>query len=102
MASDFELAVMKELSEIKSRATSADVNAQAAKDASIAATQAMTDRLFHPQSGVITVLQADIKEIKEERVSDARWERFHNVAHYSLPPIMAFLHGIVRHFGIDV
>jgi hypothetical protein len=91
MASDFELQVMSELSEIKSLATSA-----------VTSSQAMTERLFHPDSGVISTLQSDITEIKDDRKTDARWEKIHNVLHYSLTPIVVAVHATARHLGIDI
>lgn len=102
MASEFEIAVMEQLSDIKSLATKAAAAAEAANASAVAASTAMTDRLFHPKSGVIVTLQSDIQEIKDARTSEARWDRFHNIAHYSLPPLLTFLHGVARHFGWDV
>lgn len=102
MASEFEISVMQELSDIKSLATKAASAAEAAQDAATAATTAMSDRLFHPASGVIATLQADIQEIKDDRKSEARWERIHNIAHYSLTPIVVAGHSILRHFGINI
>lgn len=102
MASDFEISVMNELSAIKSMATKAASAAEAANDSAVAATTAMNERLFHPQSGVITTIQGEIKEIKEVRKSDERWERLHNTLHYSLTPLVVFAHAVARHFGMDV
>ncbi len=102
MATDFELQVMAELSEIKSLATAAAAAATAANTAAVAATTAMSDRLFHPQSGVISNLQGDIAEIKDDRKTDQRWERIHNVAHYSLTPLVVGFHAVLRHFGVNV
>ncbi len=99
---EFEILVTQELSEIKSLATKAASAAEAANDAAVAATSAMSDRLFHPQSGVIATLQNDIVEIKDDRKSDEKWTRIHNLAHYSLTPIVVGLHSIARHFGINV
>ena len=102
MASDFEISVMQELSEIKSVAATAAQAAIAAKEAALMSTQAMNDRLFHPQSGVIATIQADITEMKEERKVDAKWERVHNLAHYSLTPIVVVAHAVARQLGIDI
>jgi hypothetical protein len=99
---DFETAIMTELSEIKSAATAANASAQAAKEAALMSTQAMNDRLFHPQSGVIATLQSDIQEIKDDRIRDEKWERVHNIAHYSLTPIVVAVHAVARHLGIDI
>jgi hypothetical protein len=62
----------------------------------------MTDRLFHPQSGVIATIQSDITEIKDERKTDERWERIHNILHYSMTPIVVAAHTIARHLGVDI
>jgi hypothetical protein len=102
MASDFELAVMKELGDIKSLATEAASAAKAANDAAVTATQAMSDRLFHEKSGVITIIQNDISKMEAEKIRDDKWERIHNVLHYSMSPALVFIHGIARHFGIDI
>jgi hypothetical protein len=99
---DFELQLMQELSEIKSAATAAAANAVAAKEAALMSTQAMNERLFHPQSGVIATIQADIAEIKIDNKDDKRWERIHNIAHYSLTPIVVAAHAVARHLGIDI
>jgi hypothetical protein len=99
---DFELEVMATLADIKGAATAAAANAQAAKEAALMSTQAMNDRLFHPQSGVIATIQADITEIKEERKTDQRWEKVHNVLHYSLTPLVVAAHVIARHLGMDI
>ena len=102
MASDFEISVMQELSEIKSLATKAAAAADAANTAAVTATQTMSDRLFHPQSGVITTLQDDIQEIKDDRKTEARWEKIHNVLHYSLTPLVVVIHSVARHFGMEI
>ncbi len=88
---DFEAAVMRELSEIKTIATKAAVS-----------TEALNERLFNHGSGVVTTLQADIDEVKQDRLRDEKWERLHNIAHYSLTPMVVAFHTIARHFGIDV
>jgi hypothetical protein len=102
MASDFELQVLAELSDIKTVAATAAQAAIAAKEAALMSTQAMNDRLFHPQSGVIAVLQSDIQEIKDDRIRDEKWEKIHNVLHYSLTPIVVAAHAVARHLGIDI
>lgn len=102
MASEFELRVLEELSEIKVIATSAANAARAADDSAVSAVSALNERLFNHGSGVIATLQGDIQEIKDGRRSDARWDKVHNVAHYSLTPILLSLHAIARHFGVDV
>lgn len=99
---EFEAVVMDKLGKIESLATAAKLAAESAHEASMTATQAMSDRLFHEKSGVITTLQGDIQEIKEEKKTDDRWERIHNIAHYSLTPLVVFAHGVARHFGLDI
>lgn len=91
MASDFELAVMSELSEIKSLATSA-----------ASATQALNERLFNHGSGVVSTLQSDIQEIKDERKSEAKWDRVHNILHYSITPLLIALHELARKMGAPI
>jgi hypothetical protein len=88
---DFELAVMKELGDIKSVATAA-----------ASASEALTARLFDGDSSVISNLQTDIKEIKAERIRDEKWDRLHNILHYSLTPLVVTAHSIARHFGINI
>lgn len=102
MATEFELAVMQELSDIKSLATKAAAAAEAANSASVAASTAMAERLFHPKSGVIVALQSDIDEIKDDRLREEKWEKIHNVLHYSLTPIIVAAHAIAKHFGVDI
>jgi len=87
--SQFEISVMEQLSEIKTIASTAEAN-----------TEALNTRLFNGGAGVISGLQADIQEIKDERKEDKRWDRVHNIAHYSLAPILVGLHAVARHFGI--
>ena len=91
MASDFELQVLAELSEIKS------MSASTAQQVT-----GLETRLFNGGSGVVTTLQADIAEIKDDRKTDAKWERLHNIAHYSLTPIVVLAHAAARHLGIDI
>lgn len=88
---DFEISVMAELSEIKSLATKA-----------VTLSTSLDDRLFNHGSGVVPVLQADIKEIKEDRIRDERWERLHNLAHYSTGPLLIALHQFARKIGITI
>ena len=91
MATDFELAVLKELSDIKSIATTAASN-----------TEALSARLFDGESSVVSNLQNDIKEIKDDRKSDQKWERVHNIAHYSLAPLLVAIHALARHLGMEI
>jgi hypothetical protein len=102
MASDFELQVMAELSTIKSLATKAVAASEAAQSSAEAATAALTERLFNHGSGVIATLQADIQEMKAEKIRDDRWEKVHNILHYSLTPIVVAAHAIAKHFGADI
>ena len=88
---EFETAVMQELSEIKS------VSAATAQQVT-----SLETRLFNGGSGVVQSLQADIQEIKDDRKSDERWTRFHNLAHYTLTPLVVTLHSIARHFGVNI
>ena len=67
-----------------------------------ASLEALNTRLFDGGASVVTTLQNNIQEIKDERKSDARWERIHNIAHYSLGPMIVAFHSIARHFGLDV
>ena len=88
---DFETLVIKELGDIRAIGT-----------ATAQRVESLENRLFDGNSSVVSTLQADIQEIKDDRKSDARWSRIHNVAHYSLTPIVVALHAIARHFGIEV
>lgn len=92
MATDFELQVLEELSEIKSAtATTAEkVNG-------------LDIRLFHAQTGVIKTIQDDITEIKANRVDDHKWDRIHNIVHYSIGPLLVLGHQIARKFfGVEL
>jgi hypothetical protein len=90
-ASEFELQVLAELADIKS------VGAATAQQVT-----SLETRLFNGGSGVVQTLQSDIQEIKDDRKSDERWTRFHNLAHYSLTPLVVTAHSIARHFGINI
>ena len=87
--SQFEISVMEQLSEIKTIASTAAAN-----------TEALNTRLFNGGAGVISGLQADIQEIKDERKEEAKMNRIHNWIHYSLAPVLVGLHAVARHFGI--
>jgi hypothetical protein len=91
MANDFELAVLKELGEIKSVGT-----------ATAATLTALNERLFTDGSGVIPALHLNIQEIKDERKSDAKWDRLHNILHYSITPVLFALHEIARKMGMPI
>ena len=88
---EFEAAVMNELSAIKSTSAS-----------NAATLAALYERLFDGPASVITTVQADIQEIKDDRKRDERWEKIHNVLHYSLTPIVVIAHAVARHLGIDI
>ena len=91
MATEFEIAVLQELSDIKS------LGAKTAQQVT-----SLDERLFSGPSSVISKLQSDIMEIKSERKSDARWEKIHNTLHYSLTPFVVGAHAVIRHFGINI
>jgi hypothetical protein len=88
---EFETAVMQELSEIKS------VSAATAQQV-----VSLESRLFNGGSGVVQTIQSDIQEIKSDRKTDEKWERLHNVLHYSLTPLVVTIHSIARHFGVNI
>jgi hypothetical protein len=88
---EFETAVMQELSEIKS------VSAATAQQV-----VSLESRLFNGGSGVVQTIQSDIQEIKADRKTDERWERLHNILHYSLTPLVVTIHSIARHFGVNI
>ncbi len=88
---EFESLIVSKLSQIESDT--------AASKASLAA---MNERLFDGPSSVISTLQGDIIEIKDDRKRDEKWERIHNILHYSLTPIAVALHSIARHLGVNV
>ena len=104
MATDFELAVLKELGEIKGTA----VASAARLDDLIAHIvienkNCLDDRTqLNAKFTTMLGLQSAVAEIKDDMKDDKRWERIHNVAHYSLTPIVVFVHGLLRHFGINV
>ena len=91
MATDFELQVLAELSDIKS--SSAATAQQVAS---------LEERLFNGGSGVVHAIQQDIQEIKAEKIRDDKWEKIHNIAHYSMGPIVLGVHAFIRHLGIDL
>jgi hypothetical protein len=91
MMTEFESLVVSKLSEIE--------NATATNAATLTA---LNERLFDGPSSVITNLQADIDEIKEARKTDARWERLHNVLHYSTGPLLIMAHEVMRKMGIAI
>jgi hypothetical protein len=88
---DFEVAVMKELGDIKAVGT-----------ATAQQVTSLDERLFSGPSSVISDIKADIAEIKAERKSDVRWEKIHNTLHYSLTPFVVGIHAVIRHFGINI
>ena len=91
MATDFEIAVMAQLGELKTIAATAAAN-----------TEALNARLFNGGSGVIHELQKDIQEIKDSRESEAKWTRLHNVLHYSIGPLLVLGHEIAKKMGIAI
>ncbi len=91
MSTEFQLQVLAELSEIKS------VGAATAQRV-----ESLEDRLFNGGSGVIHTLQDDIREIKGERASEARWNRVHNILHYSIGPLLVTAQTIARKFGMPI
>lgn len=94
MASDFEITVLRDLSEIKATAVEA------------ATTVSNLDtRLFHVQSGVISTIQSDISEVRlniKELQNDAQkqiwWERFK----MAIAPTLVGLHMLFRKLGLNV
>jgi len=88
---DFELRVLTELAAIKVSAATA-----------VQVATSLDTRLFNSGSGVITTLQADIKEIKDDKKTEDRWNRIHNIAHYSLTPLLVVLHEIARKLGVSI
>ena len=86
MASDFELQVLAELSDIKS--SSAATAQQVAS---------LEERLFNGGSGAVHSLQNAIEEMKAEKIRDDRWEHLHNILHYSLAPLLVTAHAVARH-----
>jgi hypothetical protein len=87
VATDFELQVLAELGEIKATA------------ASTAATcTALNERLFNGGSGVITVIQADIDELKTDAKNEVWWDR----GKTALGPILVGLHMLLHKFGLKV
>ncbi len=101
-ATEFELAVMKELSEIKTMAATAAAAATNANNTAVAASTALHERLFNSGSGVITTIQSDIQEIKDDRETEAKWNRLHNVLHYSIAPLLITIHELARKLGFVI
>jgi predicted membrane-bound spermidine synthase len=93
---------MAELSEIKAMAATAASAAVAANNAAVASSTALTERLFHADSGVIHTIQSDIQEIKDDRKDDKKWDRIHNIIHYSTGPILIAIHQMARKLGITI
>jgi ATP-dependent Clp protease adapter protein ClpS len=90
-ATEFELQVLSTLSDIKAMASATQQKVVS-----------LDDRLFNAGSGVVTVLQADIAEVKAEKTSDAKWDKIHNILHYSIPPVLVALHELARKMGISI
>lgn len=88
---EFETFVTSELSKISTTT--------AATKASL---EGLNDRLFEGPASVIIKIQSDVQEIKDDRKSEAHWDRIHNIAHYALTPVVVAAHAVARHMGIDI
>lgn len=91
MATDFELAVMQELSEIKAQGSS-----------TATAVTSLEKRLFNG-SGVIPTMQADIDEIKSDVKEEQRWEKVKGILQSSVPAgVLVTLHMLAHKLGWKV
>ena len=88
---DFEVAVMKELGDIKAVGT-----------ATAQQVTSLDERLFSGPSSVISELKADIAEIKSARISQEKWDRVHNILHYGIGPALITIQTIARKMGAPV
>jgi hypothetical protein len=88
---EFETLVINELSDIKSVGT-----------ATAQQVTSLENRLFDGPSSVISNLQADIAEIKAARESQAKWDRVHNILHYTIGPALITIQAIARKYGAPV
>jgi hypothetical protein len=88
---EFENFVTTELSKIASTTA-----------ATRASLEGLNERLFEGPASVITTLQKDIGDIQDARKTEVRWERLHNVLHYSTGPFLIVLHQIARKLGIAI
>jgi hypothetical protein len=91
MATDFELQVLAELSEIKVTAATA-----------AATSTALATRLFDGNSGVISTLQSDIIEIKQTAAEDRKSNNIKDYIHYSATPVLVGIHAFLKHLGVDI
>lgn len=91
MATDFELQVLDKLGEI-----------QAQGMATATKLESLEDRLFNGGSGVVQTLQNDIQEIKDDRANDKKWDKIHNIVHYSSIPLLGVIHAIMRKLGVNI
>lgn len=90
MTDDHALQIMAQLSAIQALATEANTKITA-----------LDDRLFNG-SGVIATIEKDITEIKDDRKDDEKWERIHNVLHYSIGPALVGIHATLRRLGVNI
>ena len=91
MTTPTELLILQELSDIKA------VGMKTAQQVT-----SLDERLFSGPSSVIRDLKADIAEIKNERVSQAKWDRVHNILHYGIGPVLITIQTIARKMGAPV
>jgi hypothetical protein len=98
MLSESEALILHELSDIKTELSEIKVAAATA----VQVATSLDTRLFNSGSGVIANLQSDIQEIKDDKKTEERWNRIHNILHYSITPLLVALHEVVRKFGVPI
>ena len=98
---DFESQVISQLSEIKSAVSKA-----------AAVSEALDTRLFDPETGFIPMIKNENHECNAQRqhletrvtlMEDKhKYDDLKDYIHYGTGPLMLIVHGVLRHFGIDV
>ena len=105
---DFEMQIIKELSEIKSTAATAASAATAAASTA----SALETRLFDSDTGWITVIKNENEHCSEQRIDlttrmtvmeeKHKHDDVKDYIHYGTGPFIILIHAVLRHFGIDV
>jgi hypothetical protein len=62
----------------------------------------LKERLFNGGTGVIPTVQKDVDQLKTRMDSKDRADGMRNIIHYATVPFITVLHGLLRHFGIQV
>ena len=102
---DFEMQVMTELSEIKSKATAAE----AAATAAAAKSEALETRLF---TDFVPTIKTENEQCLNQRIKletrltvmeeKHKHDDVKDYIHYATGPFIVAAHAIMRHFGINI